>query len=36
MRRLMVIGVVAYGFQGGPLRPISGKYYGYLMRAGLY
>lgn len=26
----------AYGFQGDPLRPISGKYYGYLIRAGLY
>lgn len=25
-----------YGFQGDPLRPISGKYYGYLVRAGLY
>lgn len=25
-----------YGFQGDPLRPISGKYYGYLIRAGLY
>ena len=24
-----------YGFQGDPLRPISGKYYGYLIRAGL-
>jgi subtilisin len=26
----------SYGFQGDPLRPISGKYYGYLIRAGLY
>lgn len=25
-----------YGFQGDPLWPISGKYYGYLTRAGLY
>jgi subtilisin len=25
-----------YGFQGDPLRPISGKYYGYLIRAGSY
>jgi subtilisin len=25
-----------YGFQGDPLRPISGKYYGYPIRAGLY
>jgi subtilisin len=25
-----------YGFQGDPLRPISGKYYGSLIRAGLY
>jgi subtilisin len=25
-----------YGFQGDPLRPISGRYYGYLIRAGLY
>ena len=25
-----------YGFQGDPLRPISGKYYGYLIRAALY
>jgi subtilisin family serine protease len=25
-----------YGFQGDPLRPISGKHYGYLIRAGLY
>jgi len=23
-----------YGFQGDPLRPISAKYYGYLIRAG--
>ena len=25
-----------YGFAGDPLRPITGKYYGYLIRAGLY
>jgi subtilisin family serine protease len=25
-----------YGFQGDPLRPVSGKYYGYLIRASLY
>ena len=25
-----------YGFQDDPLRPISGKYYGYLIRAALY
>jgi hypothetical protein len=25
-----------YGFQGDPLRPINGKYYGYLIRAGSY
>jgi subtilisin family serine protease len=25
-----------YGFRGDPLRPISGKYYGYLIRAALY
>jgi subtilisin len=25
-----------YGFQGDPLRPLSGKYYGSLIRAGLY
>jgi len=25
-----------YGFEGDPLRPISGKYYGYLVRAALY
>ncbi len=25
-----------YGFVGDPLRPITGKYYGYLIRAGLY
>jgi subtilisin len=25
-----------YGFQGDPSRPISGRYYGYLIRAGLY
>jgi subtilisin len=25
-----------YGFVGDPLRPVSGKYYGYLIRAGLY
>jgi subtilisin len=27
---------LAYGFQGDPLRPTPGKYYGYLIRAGLY
>jgi subtilisin len=27
---------LSYGFVGDPLRPISGKYYGYLIRAGLY
>jgi subtilisin family serine protease len=27
---------VGYGFQGDPLRPVSGKYYGHLIRAGLY
>jgi hypothetical protein len=25
-----------YGFQGDPFRPISGKYYGYLIWTGLY
>jgi subtilisin len=25
-----------YGFQGDPLRPVAGRYYGYLIRAGLY
>jgi len=25
-----------YGFAGDPLRPQTGKYYGYLVRAGLY
>jgi subtilisin family serine protease len=25
-----------YGFQGDPLRPISGRYYGYLINASLY
>ena len=25
-----------YGYAGDPLRPISGKYYGHLIRAGLY
>jgi len=25
-----------YGFQGDPLRPIEGKFFGYLTRAGLY
>jgi subtilisin len=25
-----------YGYQGDPLRPVTGKYYGYLIRAGLY
>jgi subtilisin family serine protease len=27
---------LGYGFQGDPLRPISGKYYGYLIRAAQY
>jgi subtilisin len=27
---------IGYGFQGDPLRPITGKYFGYLVRAGLY
>jgi hypothetical protein len=26
----------AYGFLGDPLRPITGKYYGWLIRAGIY
>ena len=25
-----------YGFVGDPLRPVTGKYYGYLIRAGSY
>jgi subtilisin family serine protease len=25
-----------YGFAGDPLRPVSGKYFGFLLRAGLY
>jgi subtilisin len=25
-----------YGFTGDPLRPVTGKYFGYLVRAGLY
>ena len=25
-----------YGFHGDPLRPITGKYYGYLIHAALY
>jgi subtilisin len=25
-----------FGFRGDPLRPVTGKYYGYLIRAGLY
>jgi subtilisin family serine protease len=25
-----------YGFAGDPLRPVEGKYYGYLIRAALY
>jgi subtilisin family serine protease len=25
-----------HGFQGDPLRPISGRYYGYLINAGIY
>ena len=47
VKRLPVIGTIAiagglqhanpsYGFVGDPLRPISGTYYGYLIRAGLY
>jgi subtilisin len=27
---------VRYGFQGDPLRPIAGKYYGYLINASVY
>ena len=26
----------SWGFTGDPLRPVSGRYYGYLVRAGLY
>jgi len=26
----------SYGYQGDPLRPLAGKHYGYLIRAGLY
>lgn len=26
----------AYGYEGDPLRPISGKYFGYLVNAGMY
>jgi subtilisin len=26
----------SYGFQGDPLRPINGRYYGYLINAGIY
>jgi hypothetical protein len=25
-----------YGFEGDPLRPITGEYYGYLISAALY
>jgi hypothetical protein len=25
-----------WGFRGDPLRPITGRYYGYLIRAGVY
>ena len=25
-----------YGFVGDPLRPVEGKYYGYLIRSALY
>ena len=28
--------VASYGFQGDPLTPTAGKYYGYLVRAALY
>jgi len=27
---------LGYGFQGDPLRPVTGTYYGYLIRAGSY
>ena len=33
MRPATTLRNVGYGFQGDPLRPISGKYYGYLIRA---
>jgi hypothetical protein len=26
----------AYGYQDDPLRPMSGRYYGYLINAGMY
>jgi subtilisin len=29
-------GDTGYGFVGDPLRPVSGKYFGFLVRAGLY
>jgi hypothetical protein len=29
-------GDTGYGFIGDPLRPVSGKYFGFLVRAGLY
>jgi hypothetical protein len=25
-----------YGYQGDPLRPIDGRYFGYLVNAGMY
>lgn len=25
-----------YGYLGDPLRPVAGRYYGWLIRAGLY
>jgi len=25
-----------YGYTGDPLRPVEGKYFGYLIRAGIY
>jgi hypothetical protein len=27
---------LGYGFDGDPLRPVAGKYYGYLIRAALH
>jgi hypothetical protein len=38
VRKTAVVAVAdyGYGFQDDPLRPISGKYHGYLIRAGLY
>lgn len=29
-------GTPSYGFAGDPTRPVSGKYFGYLVRAGGY